>query len=368
MQIPETKGPVDCSLLAGCTDMSIDPDSEAVPAPVAERRIALLEVLDRDDRVRLYVPITAWPISVGRAIDNTLVLDDAAVAPHHLCIDSDPAGVFIEVGNTVNGVRSRGRRFGRGERIVVGDAPLRLSIGDAHLCLRLASHKLAPEQVARTPLGLWQAAWPTFALGAGVLAALLFSAWLSTDPDDWSRTVGPVLLSAFTIGAAWTAGWALISKIFTRRSHFWWHVRVMLLGVLALQALTGITRWLAFALSWPAISDFAFMGVYAIAVTMLYFHAQGLEPKHLIRLRVVAGGLFVGAVGLALWSNHQNNGQFGDELYMTHLFPPAWRIAPTRDTHAFVSGLGALKPILDKQARKPGVGDDATAGSDDDEE
>jgi pSer/pThr/pTyr-binding forkhead associated (FHA) protein len=64
-------------------------------------RIALLEVLDRDGHVKHYLPIGEWPVSVGRALDNDLVLDDAHVAPHHLRIAADESGaVFVEVGDS----------------------------------------------------------------------------------------------------------------------------------------------------------------------------------------------------------------------------------------------------------------------------
>ena len=75
--------------------------------------IGLLEVLDRDDHVRHYLPIAAWPVHAGRAVDNDLVIDDPHIAPHHFRIDADETGVFVQVGDTVNGLRAGGRRAGR---------------------------------------------------------------------------------------------------------------------------------------------------------------------------------------------------------------------------------------------------------------
>ena len=64
-------------------------------------RLALLEVLDRDGHVRQAVPVTSWPADVGRALDNTLVLDDPHVAAQHLRVDAYSEGVFVQVGDTV---------------------------------------------------------------------------------------------------------------------------------------------------------------------------------------------------------------------------------------------------------------------------
>src|SRR5258706_3180381 len=124
--------------------------------------LALLEMLHRDGHVRPYLPVTGWPVSAGRALDNDLVIADAHVAPHHFRVDADEAGVFVQVGEeTRNGLRADGRRLAAGERVAVGDAPLRLDVGDSHLCLRLAQHALAPELPLQTPRSVWHAAWPT---------------------------------------------------------------------------------------------------------------------------------------------------------------------------------------------------------------
>ncbi|HJV62118.1 MAG TPA: FHA domain-containing protein, partial [Albitalea sp.] len=196
--------------------------------------IALLEVLDRDGHVKHYLPVAAWPVSAGRALDNDLVLDDPHVAAHHFHIAADEAGVFVQVGDTVNGLRTGGRRLASGERVPVGDQPMRLEVGDSHLCLRLAGHALAPEVPLRTPRSLWHALWPLGLAGLLVLAAALFTTWLETDPDDFTRALGSGLVTMTAAALTWCAGWSLLSKIFTRRSHFLWHLRVLLWGVLAI--------------------------------------------------------------------------------------------------------------------------------------
>jgi hypothetical protein len=328
--------------------------------------LALLEVLDRDGHVRHYLPITAWPVSAGRALDNDLVIADPHVAPHHFRVAADDSGVFVEVGDTHNGLRADGRRLATGERVVVGDTPLRLDAGDTHLTLRLARHALAPEQPLATPRSVWHAASPILGAGLLVLVLLLFGTWLDTDPDDWTRALGSMLVAALTAGLTWCAAWSLLSKIFTRRSHFWWHVRVLLLGVLAIDLAGAAARLLAFGLSWPALSDFTFVPIYAIAAAMLYFHVLGVEPRRPERMRAAAVGIFLAGTVLSLWFNHQNRDQFGDELYMSHLFPPALRLARPVDTQKFVNDLGSLQPTLDDKAKKrDSGGGDQGAGDED---
>jgi len=49
--------------------------------------LALLEVVDRDGLVRQAWRIEHWPVSIGRALDNTVVLSDPHVAAHHATLD-----------------------------------------------------------------------------------------------------------------------------------------------------------------------------------------------------------------------------------------------------------------------------------------
>ncbi len=328
-------------------------------ADSAAGAIALLEVLDRDGHVRHAVRVRTWPVHVGRALGNDLVLDDPHVAAHHLRIDADDTGVFVQAEQTRNGVYAAERRLNAGERMPVGLMPLRFEAGDTHLRLRLAAHELEPERPLHVPRSLWQAAWPTAVAAVLVLAAVLFDSWLDTDPGEWTRTAGSVLVAALTGAVAWCGGWSLLSKIFTRRHHFGWHLRVLLLGALAIEVTDAATRLVAFSLSWPAVSGFSFVLQLAIAAAMLYFHALGLEPRRPTRLRTVATGMFFASVALTLWFNHQNRDRYADELYMTHLFPPAFRLARPVDPETFVQALQPLQASLDEKAKQRDAGADA---------
>ena len=72
-------------------------------------------------------------------------------------------------------------------------------------------------------------------------------------------------------------------------------------------------------------------------------------------------------MGLTLWFNVQRSDQFGEELYMSHLFPPALRLARPIADDSFIDGLARLKPLLDKKAKETSGADDPGAKSETDE-
>ena len=53
-----------------------------------------------------------------------------------------------------------------------------------------------------------------------------------------------------------------------------------------------------------------------------------------------------------MWFNLQRTSRIGDELYMSHLFPPKLRLARPLATDRFISELAPLRALLDKKAKE----------------
>jgi hypothetical protein len=200
-----------------------------------------------------------------------------------------------------------------------------------------------------------------------IVCGVLFNAYLNTDPEGLARAAGTTMLSAFVGAAVWCGAWALLSKTFTRQAHFGWHLRVFLFAAVALLAIAALPPLLAFAFSWPWMTDFAFVGEVAVAAAALYFHLLAVEPARRRVLKWVAATCALVGIGLTLWFNVQRTDLFGDELYMSHLFPPVLRIARPISSDQFIDGLAPLKAALDKKAKEPAVGDDAPPGGGEEE-
>ncbi len=331
------------------------------------RTLALLEVLDRDGQPRQSLLVHAWPVRIGRALDNDLVLSDAHVAAHHFEIAAGAHGLTLTLAETSNGALLGHHRLRHGDvaPLAATGEPVEIMVGRTHLRLRLPGHVLAAElPMAVAGSSLHRALLIAFS-ALLLIAGTVFTTYLDTDPDGLTRAIGNMLLTTFVVAVGWCAIWALLSKTFTRQAQFGWHLRVFLFASLALLALSVLPALLGFAFSWPWVTDFAFVATIAVAAVTLYFHLLAVEPARQRWLKWAAVSCAAVGVVLTLWFNLQRNDQLGDELYMNHLFPPALRIAKPVPLDGFIDGLASLKPKLDKKAREPGRGEEG--GRSDDE-
>ena len=358
--------PLDEACESGPASGTATPGGDPAPAGA----LALLEVIDRDGHVRQSWAIPAWPARVGRGLDNDIVLSDPYVAARHFRIGPVEGGLALQVGETVNGVSVGGRHVDRGASLPLplDRESIDIVAGRTRLRLRLAEATLAAETALASIVVRHLRPAPTLVLGALLAAGVSFGTWLDTDPDNFVRALGGALITAATAAAVWCGAWALLSKTITRQAHLGWHLRVFVIAALSMLGLAAIPGLVAFALSWPWVTDYTFVAAFVVGAAALYFHLLAAEPARPRLLGwVVATGAAVG-IALTLWFNVQRTSNPGDELYMSHLFPPALRLARPLTTERFVKELTPLQAVLDRKAKEPaGADGNLTKGTDDDE-
>ena len=109
-----------------------------------ERRLALIELLGRDGQIARPVDVWRWPLSLGRALDNDVVVDDPHLAPHHLRLAPGEDGTLqLHALPSRNGVQLAGRAVAGPTPLPRGGALLQL--GTTRLRLRLPGETLAAD-------------------------------------------------------------------------------------------------------------------------------------------------------------------------------------------------------------------------------
>ena len=294
--------------------------SEDRPDPDA--RLALIEVLGRDGQPQRWVDVVRWPLTMGRALDNDLVLDDAHVAPHHARLEPDMLGrLQLFVLATVNGVRVGADHHQAGETVPLPPGtPLRL--GPVRLRLRLPGEPLADEQaIPARPRGLT----PALPLVAAALMLLaLASHWLTLDPGADATVWLPPLVGLPVVLAAWCGLWALMSKLFQNRFDIAGHLRIVLPWLLAIELVDLIVPQVAASFGWATLWYLENPLQAVLAVLMLRDHLTHLLPQHSRAVSATVLALGMAGAGISGALNERRTDRFFRAPYMSTLPLPAF--------------------------------------------
>lgn len=315
--------------------------------------VIVLEVLEKSGKVRERVRLGSFPVSIGRAYDNDVILDDEHVSPHHLSIERDEQGVLRAVDlNSENGLY-RIPSLKRVDALPIA-TDNQLLVGGTHIRIRRTDFAVAPTALANRRR---KSAQNTLASGAifvpillAVAGMLLMEKYFQTFQkikyqEMIQETISPLL--GLTV---WAGIWAFIGRILGHRAVFFAHANMVLLAMLSIFGLDWFTEYYSFAFSTTASTKW----IEASALTLiggalLYGHlrlATQLRPK---RLALTSGLVVVGLLGGTLFSSHVKEAQFNSRLSYPAVLKPASGIArKPLSPEEFFTRAQAMKQELDK--------------------
>lgn len=321
-----------------------------------EQRRALIEVLGRDGQVLRAVDVWQWPLTLGRAIDNHLVIDDAHVAPRHACLLADENGrLQLQALPSHNGVRLNGRAVDGHVVVPAGGALLQL--GATRLRLRLPDENLAPElplprHAHGAPLP------PPLLMGAALFALLLGGHWLTLDPGAGYSAWLPALIGLPAVFVAWCGLWALMSKLFQHRFDFGGHLRVALPWLLALAVAEIVWPLLTAALALPGLWMAGGLLQGLLLALLVNAHLGHLLPAHRRGVALTVGVLALAAGGLSAALTWRSSDRLVATPYMSTLPPPALRLAGTVPTTTLVQDMAPLAGQLAERVQQARADDE----------
>jgi hypothetical protein len=327
--------------------------------------LGLIEAFDRHGALLARAPITRWPVTVGRALDCDLVVDDPFVAPTHLRIDravdnnSNASGnrvVQVEVLETRNGARLQRKHHGQGDRFDWPDGTP-IDLGHTHVTLRLADTPIADEQAL--PQFPWRTVAMTAMLVVLMVAAAAGNSWLEArDASQYLKSLPAVLLMLLLVLGAWSGMWAAANKVFAGQLQFWRHVRIACAAALGVDAVHLVAHLTAFAFSLESFSQFANVLVALVLAGSLYAHLATVLPRRRVGLAWTVAAIV--ALGLPSWLGAQwlNNMRLSSTLYMSSLFPPSLRVAPAVPVEQFLQETESLRGKLERRLNDDGQADE----------
>ena len=340
-----------------------------------EDRVALITLLDREGRALRSVDVHAWPLTIGRALDQQLVLDDASVAAHHASLAPDAEGqLLLTVGSSVNGAWLNGRHLAAGQTHAIANQPSTLQLGHSKLLLRQRSETLAPELplpahllrgVVRSHgvLGGLQPGAQLWLVSALLLAALVLQHALSLDPGADFTAWLPALVGLPIAVMAWCASWALLSKLFQHRFEFMAHLHIALPGLLLIEVLDALLPMVAASLGWPPLWRLTPPLRALLMAWVVYRHLALLMPHQPQRAAaaMVAATVAGGAISLAF--THRSTDRLSAPAYMSTLPLPMLNATHAVPPASLVQELAPLAARLQQRVLK--ARDDDAPDSDD---
>lgn len=316
--------------------------------------LGYIEIFDAKGAVSERVPIESFPIRIGRAYSNHVILADPYVSPMHVEIAPDEHGRLIARDlDSVNGLRD----VTRNKRVPLLEIQSGSQFRLGHSQLRYCSidHPLTATVVDRESARLWMTSpYVATGLGLGVFLLLCLDAYLSTTER---ATVAALVSEPLTTAAMlllWAGLWALASRIVVSRFHFPQHTTIACGAVVGFFLLSLSAEWLEFL--WPYLPALWLAGLFGSAVIMAALAYAHLKFASALRRRSrvwAALAVSVALAGVSAISDYAGRSKFSNVMDFTGIVKPLdAALLPTSTLDEFIERSDKLKRVLDDLAQK----------------
>jgi hypothetical protein len=304
-----------------------------------------VEILSRHRDIAARFRIAGPEVRIGRGYDNDVIVDDPYVAARHLRVFRDETGQLIaEDLGSANGTFLDGGKSRLATMVIDGRQPIR--IGQTFLRVRDLDHAVEPERLARSQWRILPVVLAV-ALAVAILGIDALKIWLTQTNEIRASSYLTPLLSLVGLIMIWVGIWALLSRIFAGRSHFFRNLLIALTAVLALSLYNELAQYFAFAWTWSAASTYEYLASWSILAIACFFHLREVGPTRLWLKGALVTALLAVAVTVQALQRSEAFSDSGRQNTEHVLMPPAFRAVPFRDQAAFFREIANLKAKLD---------------------
>ena len=316
--------------------------------------LGYIEILDGKGNVIERHGLESFPVSVGRAYTNQVIVGDRYVCPLHLTIAPDEQGRLIARDlDSVNGLRGSAQ----GDRVATLEIHSGSQFRIGHTSLRYCSvdHPLAPTAVDRLGL-VSRLTSPYAAVAAGVLVlvALCVESFLSSIERVKAINIIGEPLPIIATMLAWAVLWSLASRIVVSHFNFAPHATIACAALLATSLLGVWSEWLEFFL--PAIPMLWLAGLlgYGVVLAGLVFGHLGFASFLQTRSRLWAAlAVSIAVVGMNTISYFAARSRFSTVMEYTGVLKPIdTSLLPATSVDQFVAGSQKIRSDLERLALK----------------
>ena len=310
-----------------------------------------VEQLTPDGEVLHRSKVTHLPITIGRAYDNDIILDDPHTAAHHAQIELNQLDELIiaDLGSH-NGITLANTRANTRENFFVVDGDKVYRLGHTRLRIRTADYQVAAE-VSDLTNHHWEGLLPALTGLVLLLITGLMSTWLADLNQGTLSKYLLELVSVFGFAIGWSGVWALFGKLFTGHARFGRHLFIASAGLAFLELWEHLSGLIAYAMSWEFLTLFSSHALIVICAVVLYFHMRTAGNKRPGRLKLVLLALVLLGSTITMTKKYQASNHLSDELYMSHIYPPVIRISRDHSLEEFMADMQKLKEQVDDERK-----------------
>lgn len=311
-------------------------------------RLAWLEIIDQHGDVATRHPIYAWPVKVGRAYHNDVVLDDPFIAQDHLQIDQIDTGDYqITDLGSINGLALHSRKGKQTQATATTDEIV--SIGKTRFRLRPVGYAVPTEKRLphRVPI------WSSLALLIGLMVLLaerIFVQWIHYNSETSYNRFASNILDQVPQLLEWIAVWVLLGRLLTGKMSWIGHAIIATLGGGLYFLLDDLSGYVGFAMNSNVVEGILIRYVSpAILMLLLYLHMRHASRMSRIRLGSIMMLLLVFSIGISTlreqWILEE---MLGSMPYTRTIGPTEILLTKGKSIDAFMDENNQLKSKLDK--------------------
>ena len=312
-----------------------------------------VELLDKSNAVVSRQRIHTESMTIGRAYDNDLIVDDPFVAPLHLKVGYDTEGVlWIEdlASNSAQGTDQQSpvtrMRVDREAAIRIGETSLRVRTAAFSVPPALSIHD--QPRTGSTGPGYGSKA----ILCAGVFIVVSWvSTWLAQTAEFKLANFLPEGLIFPLVVLAWAGMWALVTRIITTQAQYSRHVFIVFAVLLGLFFLDVVADMLAYSAAWLPPQRWLPVASWALFGALLFAHIAVINPRHTRLTGAVVAVLVVLAIGVHI-SLRIESDRVQPQRVAAWLLPPYLSLKPPSTPETFFKDVDMLRPKLEEARKK----------------
>jgi hypothetical protein len=152
--------------------------------------------------------------------------------------------------------------------------------------------------------------------------------------------------------------WALLSRIFSGRSHFFRNLLIALSGAFAVSFYSELAKYLAFAWTFSLASTYEYIAMWIVVAAVCLLHLREVGHTRLWLKGGVVAALLIVAVSVQTLQRSEALSDSGRQITLHILMPPSLRAVPYRSEADFFGRVENLKATLDgdRAQTKPNPG------------